>query len=137
LTTNSERVEVAEPAGGLFPAMEIRDAVGALADGGPVDPRLVPFIRMAVAGTCPTSDRGEQQFVVGIDGCDLPNVDTEELIWPRPLGDGPDGDVPLRVLTDQELWERTRSRWDDADPRSWTAFVWRIAVPLSRRLGLK
>jgi len=122
-------------AGRLFPAMEIRDAVGELADGYPIDPQLVPFIRTAVTGLCPTSDRGEQQFVVDISGCGLLNVDTEELIWPRHPGDDRDDDVPLSVLTDRELWERICSRWDEERPRQWVAFVWRIAVPLSRRLG--
>lgn len=123
--------------GRLFPAMEIRDAVGELADGHSIDPQLVQVIRTAVAGLCPTSDRGEQQFVIDISGCSLLNVDTDELIWPRdPGGDCGDDDVPLSILSDRDLWERTRSRWDEERPRQWVAFVWRIAVPLSRRLEL-
>jgi hypothetical protein len=120
---------------GLFPAMEIRDAIGALADGHPIDPRLIPFVRAAVAGVCPTSDRGVQQFVADVGGCGLFNVDTEELIWPRGAGDDVGDDVPLRVLTDRGLWEQARRPWDEDHPREWTAFVWRVAVPLSRRLG--
>ena len=121
---------------GLFPAMKIRDAIGALADGRPIDARLVPFVHAAVGSLCPTSDLGEQQFVIDIGGCGSFNLDIEELIWPR----GPDDDVgdgvPLRLLTDAELWEETRRRWDEALPREWTAFVWRVAVPLSNRLGI-
>src|SRR5687768_5052030 len=120
-----------------FSAFQIRDAIGTWADGLPIDPALVPSVRAAVAGACPTSDRGTQRFVVDVSGCGLFNVDTEELIWPR----SPDeqvgaADVPLEVLTDRELWRRTAGRWDEEQPRDWTAFVWRVAVPLCRRLGL-
>jgi hypothetical protein len=52
-----------DEAGGLFRVMDIRDAVGAMADGEPVDPRLVPVVRAAVTGRCRTSDRGERQVV--------------------------------------------------------------------------
>jgi hypothetical protein len=121
-----------EPIDRLFTAMEIRDAIGELADGNSIDSRLLPFVRAAVTGLCPTSDRGEQQFVVDVSGCALFNVDTEELIWPRTPSDAPGDDIPLRVLTDAELWERARHRWEDR--QEWTAFVWRIAVPLSNRL---
>lgn len=72
-----------ETANELLSAMEIRDAIGGLADGQPIDPSLVPFVRAAVHGPCPTADRGEQQFVADISGCSLFNVDTEELIWPQ------------------------------------------------------
>jgi hypothetical protein len=123
-------------ADGLFPAMKIRDAIGALADGRPIDARLVPFVHAAIRGLCPTSDLGERQFVIDIGVCGSFNMDIEELIWPH----GPDDDigegVPLRLLTDSELWEATRRRWDEAWPREWTAFIWRVAVPLSNRLAI-
>ncbi|HJZ54604.1 MAG TPA: hypothetical protein VKE74_06575 [Gemmataceae bacterium] len=61
----------------LFTAMEVRDAIGMLADGYPIEPGLIPFVRAAVAGLCPTADRGEQQFVVDVSGCGLFKVDTE------------------------------------------------------------
>jgi hypothetical protein len=123
----------------VFSSIDIRDAVGQLADGGSIDPKLVPFVRAAVAGQCPTSDRGEQEFVVDVSGCGLFNVDTEELIWPQNPGDETgDSYVLLRILTDRELWEQARSRWDEGHPREWTAFVWRVAVPLSYRgLGFR
>ena len=121
---------------GLFPAMEIRDAIGDLADGVAVDPTLLPAVRAAVAGLCPTADGGEQQFVVDVSGAGLFNVDTAELIWPWAPNDEIGGDdVPLQALTDPVLWERARSRWDADRPREWAAFVWRIAVPLANRLG--
>ena len=121
---------------GLFPAMKIRDAIGELADGCLIDPGLVPFVRAAVTGPCQTSDRGKQQFVVDVSGCGLFNVDTEELVWPgNPGDDWDDAYVPLDILTDRERWEQSHRRWDEERPRQWAAFVWRIAVPLSRRLG--
>jgi hypothetical protein len=118
-------------------AMEIRDAIGQLADGLPVDPQLIPFVRAAAAGPCPTADRGAQSFIVDVAGCVQFNVDTEELIWP--LGPGKDADehyLLLAVLSDRDLWERTRARWDEQDARAWTAFVWRVAVPLCRHLAI-
>jgi hypothetical protein len=123
-----------EATDGLFPAMEIRDAIGQLADGLPVDPRLLPSIGAAVAGLCLTSDRGDQQFVVDVSGCGLFNVDTEELIWPRGNHEAIGDDLPLRVLTDRELWNAAHRKWDEEHPREWAAFIWRVAVPLSRRL---
>jgi hypothetical protein len=99
-------------------------------------PRLVPFIRAAVTGLCPTSDRGKQQFVIDVSGCGLFNVDTEELIWPWSLTATVNEDVPMRVLTDPELWERTSRHWDEEHPRQWVAFVWRVPVPLANRLKL-
>jgi hypothetical protein len=120
----------------LFPAFDIRDAVGSVADGQPVDASLLPSVRAAVHGLCPTSDRGQQQFVVDVRGCALFNVDTEELIWPRHPDQDIHSDVPLRILTDEDLWKQTRRWWDEEQPREWAAFVWRVAVPLSRRLGL-
>lgn len=120
----------------LFPAIEIRDAIGMLADGHEVDPRLMPFIRAAVTGLCPTADRGDQQFVVAVDAAHLFNVDTEELIWPIGPEEESSDNVPLRALTQPELWEQSRRRWEDEHPRAWTAFVWRVAVPLINRLGI-
>ncbi len=118
----------------MFSAMEIRDAIGQLADGRQIDPELVPFVRAAVDGPCPTSDQGDRQFVVSLDVCGQFNVDTEELIWPvAPDSDAGD-DVSLWALTDRALWERARDRWDGEHPREWTAFVWRVAYPLSQRL---
>src|SRR5690348_1988303 len=101
----------------LFPAMEVRDAIGQLAEGREIDPRLMPFVRAAVTGLCKTSDRGEQQFVVDVSGAGSFNVDTEELIWPRAPGDDIRDDVPLRALTDRGLWEQARCRWDEHHPR--------------------
>lgn len=118
----------------MFSAMEIRDAIGQLADGHRIDPGLVPFIRAAVVGPCLTSDDGYRQFVVNVQACGQFNVDTEELIWPvHPDADAGD-DVPLRALTNRALWELARSRRDGQYPREWTAFVWRVAYPLSLRL---
>ena len=119
---------------GLFPAMEIRDAIGELADGHPVDPLLLATVRAAVAGVCPTADQGEREFFIDVSGCGLFNVDTEELIWPHEPGFEIPDYLPLRILTDSTLWEQARQWWDDR-PREWTAFVWRFAVPLSNRLG--
>jgi hypothetical protein len=119
----------------LFTAMQIRNAIGQVADGMEVDPKLIPFVRAAVTGVCPTSDRGDQQFVVNVDTVDLFNVDTEELIWPRDPDEDIHEDVPLHILTQPDLWEHTRRQWDDAYPREWSAFTWRIAVPLANRLG--
>jgi hypothetical protein len=122
----------------LFSAMKIRDAIGDLADGETVASDLMPSVRAAVIGTCPTVDRGEQEFVVGVMQAGLFNVDTAELIWPRDPGHPVcnDNDVLLRVVTDPELWEQARQHWEASQPQEWTAFVWRIAVPLSNRLGL-
>lgn len=118
-------------------AMEIRDAIGQLADGLPVDPQLIPFVRAAVAGPCPTADRAQQSFIADVEGCVLFNVDTEELIWPVDPGkDNGEHYLPLDVLSNRDLWERTCARWDEQDARAWTAFVWRVAVPLSRRLAI-
>jgi hypothetical protein len=65
-----------DEAGGLFREMDIRDAVGAMAGGEPVGPRLVPVVRAAVTGRRRTSDRGERQVVVDISGCGLLDVGT-------------------------------------------------------------
>lgn len=119
-----------------FTAMDIRDAIGQVADGQSVEPALVPLVRAALLGPCPTSDLGQQQFVVDVSGCGLFNVDTEELIWPRIIGDDIFDDVPLRIITAPEIWNETRQRWDEDRPRDWAAFVWRIAVPLCRRIGV-
>jgi hypothetical protein len=118
----------------VFPAMDIRDAIGELADGHPIDPELVPFVRAAVAGPCLTSDEGTRQFVVNLLACDQFNVDTEELIWPAHPDAHAADDIPLRVLTDRKLWQQMHDRWAGDYPREWTAFVWRIAHPLSLRL---
>lgn len=119
----------------LFRATDIRDAIGMLADGCAVDPQLLPVVRAAVAGPCPTSDQGDREFFVDVSGCSLFNVDTEELIWPHEPGFEDPDYLPLRTLTNAVLWERTGLRWEHDRPRDWTAFVWRVAVPLSNRLG--
>lgn len=85
--------------------MEIRDAIGKVADGHEVDPRLMPFVCAVVIGLCPIADRGDQQFVVVVDAAHLLNVDTEELIWPLGPEEDSSDNVPLRVLTQPELWE--------------------------------
>lgn len=102
----------------LFTAFEIRDAIGLLADGRMIDTRLIPLVRAAVSGLFPTSDRGEQQFIVGISKCGQFNVDTEELIWPRSPGDDIFDDLPLRVLTDRDLLKAVCQRWENEDPGS-------------------
>jgi phospholipase C len=43
-------------------------------------------------------------------------------------------DVPLHALADRDLWTHTQRRWDEQQPGQWQAFVWRVAIPLSRRL---
>jgi|GEM_PF-3725515 len=112
-------------ADGLFHAMDIRVAIGDLVDGQTVDLALLPSIRAAITGGCPTADRGEQVFVVGVMQAVLFNVDTAELIWPRepehPLYDANDG--LLRVVTDPQLWKRACGYWDAVHPREWTAFI--------------
>jgi hypothetical protein len=121
----------------LFEAMRIRDAIGQIADGIETSPLLLACTRAAVSGFCLTADRGEQEFAVDVSGCRLTNVDTEELIWPRTVGHiGESNDVPLRVLTSPELWSRACVIWEKKDPLAWTAFMWRIAIPLSNRLNL-
>lgn len=122
----------------LFGAMEIRDAIGALADGRPVEAELVEVVRAALNGPVETADRGQQVFVVGVFTADLSNVDTEEIIWPRPVGHVPsDGDVLLTCVTSETEFHAERERWMEEDPVAWTAFVWRVAVPLANRLGLR
>ena len=90
-----------DEAGGLFRVMDIRDAVGAMADDEPVDPRLVPARARGRHRAVPDVRSRRTAGRVDISGCGLLNVGTEELIWPRhPDDDGGDDDAPLRVLTD-------------------------------------
>lgn len=87
-------------------------------------------------GAAETSDRGSQIFVVGVDAANQHNVDTEELIWPRdPTADYKD-DVPLEAISNPELWKEAEAYWMEEDPLAWTAFVWRVAVPLAEGLGI-
>jgi hypothetical protein len=119
----------------LFSWLEIRDAIGILADSGAIDARLVPFARAAVTGQCPTSDKGETQFVADVSCCNLLNVGTEELIWPwSPEAESADY-ILLPPLTNANLWNKAREIFEESQPVEWAAFVWRIALPLSIRLG--
>jgi len=119
-----------------FNSFDIRDAIGQMADGLEVNERLMPSIRAAVSGICETADRGTQIFVVGIAQSNLHNVDTEELIWPKNPADDPFDDLPLHTMLDANAWTSAMNQWLNEDPVAWTAFVWRIAVPLSNRLQL-
>lgn len=124
-----------EPA--LFPAAEIRSAIGCLADGEDIEPALLAAARAALAGVCPTADRGSRRFVAALDAAALRNVDTEEVIWPTdPAAPPAPGELPLAVIAAPALWAAAEADWLERDPVAWTAFVWRIAVPLARRLGL-
>ena len=91
----------------------------------------------AAVGTLPDDGPSGRLWglVVDVSGCGLVNVDTEELVWPRGAGDDIEDDVPLAACTDRARWELARRHRDGDCPREWTAFLWRIAVPLSRRLG--
>ena len=119
-----------------FSSMDIRDAIGAFADDGTIAQEYVAIIKAAVQGVVETSDRGSQIFVVGVYAANQPNVDTEELIWPRdPTVDYKD-DVPLKAISNPELWKQAEAYWMEQDPLAWTAFVWRVAVPLVEGLGI-
>ena len=115
---------------------DIRDAVGLMIDGCEVESCCLPFVRAAVSGTCMTEDKGEQQFVVNMNAVLLHNVDGEELIWPSNPDECADSEIPLRVIVDPELWKQFEEEWEPEAPAEWTAFVWRIAVPLVSQLGL-
>jgi hypothetical protein len=119
-----------------FSAMEIRDAIGELAHSGTTDQKYVETIKAAVQGIVETADRGNQIFEVAIYCANQHNVDTEELIWPvEPLDTDKDS-VPLPVISNPELWRKAEAYWIEHAPVSWTAFVWRVAVPLADRLGI-
>jgi hypothetical protein len=48
----------------LYTAMNIRDAIGELADGRVIEPELLECVRECIlSGQCLTADRGMQQFV--------------------------------------------------------------------------
>jgi hypothetical protein len=119
----------------LFTWLQIRDAIGLLADTGRIEAQFVRFARAAVTGLCPTFDEGETQFGADVSGCNLFNVGTEELIWPwSPAMEGGDY-ILLPALTNADLWNKAREIFEESQPVEWTAFVWRIAVPLSIGLG--
>lgn len=107
-----------------------------MADGCDVDERLIPSVRAAVEGRCETADRGKQIFVVDIAQSNRHNVDTVELIWPRDPADDLFDDLPLNTMLNANAWTFAMNRWIKLDPVAWTAFVWRIAIPLSNRLKL-
>jgi hypothetical protein len=119
-----------------FSAMEIRDEVGVLADGGTIDQKYIDIIKAAVQGVVETADKGSQIFVVMIECANQHNVDTEELIWPRDPASNDKDSVPLEVIANPDLWEKAAAYWLEAAPLSWTAFVWRVAVPLADRLKI-
>jgi hypothetical protein len=83
-----------------------------------------------------TIDRGMQQFVVDLEGCSLPNVDTEELIWPHNPGSEDQYYLPLHILVNPVLWQQRQDRWNTIEPRIWQAFVERIAIPLTKQLSI-
>jgi hypothetical protein len=119
-------------------AYEIRDAIGDLADGMPVAPALRFWVQAALSGMCETADRGAQCYRVDLSAVTQHNVDTAELIWPNHPDSPPHPDeVPLQIITDPLRWEQARQQWMAHDPIAWTAFVWRVAVPLVTRLGMR
>ena len=121
----------------LIAAYALRDALGDLADGRAVDPLLYPMLRAALLGPVPTADAGLRQYVVAFYAVALPNVDTEEVIWPAAAERAPAApDVPLAIITTPALWAAAEAHWSATDIVAWTAFVWRIARPLARHLGV-
>ncbi len=120
----------------LFSAYEIRDEIGSFADGDRINEKYLPIINAALAGPCLTSDKGPQIFVVNIDCANQHNIDTAELIWPvDPLG-SLNQEVPLQAIIKKEMWLEAKNFWEKEDPISWTAFVWRVAVPIANRLNI-
>lgn len=121
----------------LIDAYALRDALGAVADGRVVDPRLHPVLRAALQGPVATADAGLRQYVVGFYAVALANVDTEEVIWPGAADALPAApDVLLATVTTPALWAAAEAHWLATDAVAWTAFVWRIAHPLVRHLGI-
>lgn len=118
-----------------FGWLELRDAIGQLIDGCDVDEKYIPAIREAVRKSYVTSDKGEQIFVVSVAQAHLFNVDTEELIWCVAQDSETEDDLPLPVLLDASKWNIALQHWSSENPVAWIAFIWRIAVPLSNRLG--
>lgn len=121
-----------------FDAYSIREEIGYLADSEATDEKFLQTIRAALNGPCQTSDKGLQLFVVDLRAVGQFNVDTSELIWPvDPSRDFIQNDeIPLSVIVNQQLWKQLQDLWEKKDPVSWTAFVWRIAVPLANRLNI-
>jgi len=120
----------------MFEAMNIRDAIGEFADGGPVNPKYIDTIKRAVVGAVQTTDRGIQIFAVSVHAANQHNVDTEELIWPNDPECDLMGTVPLEAISNSILWTKAEKHWQEEDPISWAAFVWRVAVPIANRLRI-
>jgi hypothetical protein len=121
----------------LYLAMDIRDAIGQLAEGHAIEPELFEWVReVVVTGQCLTIDRGMQQFLVDLEGCTLTNVDTEELVWPYDPGSETQDHLPLNILVNPVLWQQMQDRWNATEPKIWQAFVERIAIPLTRQLSI-
>jgi hypothetical protein len=130
-----------------FSTEEIRDEIGWFADGDITEEKYLPVIKAAVEGSCLTSDRGMQLFVVSIDAANKHNVDTAELIsavdtsyqfngFDKRSSTCPNYDVPLNAIVNKDIWLKAEEYWTKEDPVLWTAFVWRVAVPLAKRLKL-
>jgi hypothetical protein len=137
---------------GKFSAYEIREEMGWFADGVATEEKYLPDIKAAVEGPYLTSDQGMQIFVVSIDAANRHNVDTAELIWAMDSSyqfnefreitlEGKSYtihnlDVPLNAIVNKDLWLKAEEYWTEKDPVSWTAFVWRVAVPIANRLKI-
>ncbi|MCG6192583.1 hypothetical protein LFX25_04945 [Leptospira sp. FAT2] len=122
----------------LYDAFTIRDEIGMLADAVVSDEKYLKAVRSAMEGPCQTSDQGLRLFVVSLIAVNQTNVDTEELIWPIDPSTDTFGteEIPLCVLTDKDLWLKYEAHWKENDPVAWTAFFWRIAVPLTDKLAI-
>ena len=122
----------------VYDAYTIRDEIGFLADSDVTDKKYLPVIKAAINEFCETSDKGFQIFVASLEAVNQFNVDTSELIWPvdQSRDFSQNEEIPLNAIVNKELWVKVKEYWEIKDPISWTAFIWRIAVPLSNKLNI-